>query len=273
MYNTKLRSLYFLPALDEAQERALFEAFYQGDDEAGKKIIEHSLRYVGSVVFDRCRKHQWDDAFSAGAEALTALVNSKRYDPTQGRFITYAHYFILEAVVKVTWVKDSVYHPYGKLPRNADAEVPSPAKAAAKHLFNRLVDEPEFDFGSADHETLLAALGKLTPSEQSVIEALYVASEKLHGGKPEITEAVAITGFGRQHVHNIHVRALAKLRAALEGRPVPSYNGVQQIGENRWQATVKRTRGGKSFYVWSETFSSPGEANEARQAFLRKEAA
>ncbi|HLZ60482.1 MAG TPA: RNA polymerase sigma factor RpoD/SigA [Ktedonosporobacter sp.] len=92
-----LDALANIPLLTEAQEAQLASRVAEGDQNARQLLIEHNLRFVLSVA----RQYQGlglplEDLIGEGTIGLVRAT--ERYDPSKGRFTTYAFHWIKQSI-------------------------------------------------------------------------------------------------------------------------------------------------------------------------------
>jgi len=88
-----------VPLLSTEEERSLSERVQAGDEAAKQHFIEANLRLVAHVAKDYIDTGlSFEDLFQEGCFGLIHAVN--KYDPEQGRFSTYATWWIKQSMLR-----------------------------------------------------------------------------------------------------------------------------------------------------------------------------
>lgn len=213
--NSKNMDNYYSPndvlthvALTPEEEASLFEKFYAGDLAARDRLIENNLRYAASIALRHAsRRDLQKEVISAANLGLIKALESRRFEPSQGRFTTFATKYILGEICSIFRISGSVSFPAGRLPdwpeNESDPEV------------DTLADPRGFQPAQLDFEALHDALGALDEKERALLELIFFADES-------VASSARILGLSRQWATELRNRAFAKLRLALGVRQTPA---------------------------------------------------
>lgn len=191
------------------EERALFARFHSGDLAAGDEIVENNLKYALLLALRHSTKKKYHaELVSAANYGLVYALHLRRpdnqfaFDPSKGRFTTFATKFIIGEMCKFFRVSGGVSFPAGKLPDWPDDSSEFDPEAHA--------DVNAFKPENLDHDALFRALDTLPDTERQAIELLFFGGET-------VVDTAAIMGCSRQTVHQLRNRAMRKLKARLNG--------------------------------------------------------
>jgi RNA polymerase sigma factor (sigma-70 family) len=210
-------------------EKELFRRFYAGDPEdmsndalaARDAIIQNNLRYALMIALRKAsaRKYHADLTSCANAGLIEAL-ESRRFDPSRGRFTTFATKFILGKINAYFRVSCSVSFPANCLPDWPEDGIEPDVET--------LSDPHAFDPAQIDHEALHRAIDTLPSTERQMIEHIFFNGENVSSAAALIVRDDGKVGVGRQWATDLRNRALVKLRLAM-GVPQKVENGEVEL--------------------------------------------
>lgn len=215
----------------------LLKRFQRGDHEAGRKVIEHSLRfakkYTGFFAYEG-RHLTRQDLFN---EAVVGMGRAlERYDQKNGAgFLTYAKWWMRREVVTAIQDREHLIRVPGKLQedlrrgkqkkhgqkainsRNVLSLDAMPAVQLEAEAVDGVIYDPVQEREEAqakEHSTHLAkkAMDGLSEREQAVINLRFGLLDGKQWTLEEIGERFGVT---RERVRQIQIKALIKLRAKL----------------------------------------------------------
>jgi RNA polymerase sigma factor (sigma-70 family) len=193
--------------LTPEQEASLFERFYTGEEKdalaARDQLIENNLRYAASLALRHSSKKKYQkDLISAANLGLIKALESRRFRPAQGRFTTFATKYILGEICATFRVSGAVSFPSGRLPDwPEDSLDPDP---------DTMSDSKAFSPEHLDHQALHDAILTLDDQQRALVELIFFGGENL-------ASAARILKLSRQWATELRDRALANLRARLNG--------------------------------------------------------
>lgn len=236
--------------LPRAEQRVLIKKYQAGDDEAGKKLILHNLRFarqMASGYANNCTHLSADDLLSEATIGLHMALD--KFNPDKGlNFITYARHWIRQRIIRAL---QNLEYPI-RVPAHLQVDMHRQARGAPtkKKRFlihaikSRMVgslddcisedgmvlhetipaEEPQENIASDPHTmgVMRGALKRLKPKERFVIVRRY----GLHDGSRWTLDQVAADmpiynrewkKLTRERVRQIEVKALNKLRERIGG--------------------------------------------------------
>lgn len=205
-------SVSFPKPLTEEEEKYYINAYENGDEEAGKILVERNLRLVAHVAKKYTSQyHTQDDFISIGTIGLIKAVNT--YSSSRStRLATYAARCIEnEILMAIRASKKNSSEVSLNVPIGTDKD------GNEISLNDILGTDPDAIVDDLDTKIrisrMLECIGKvLTPREKTVVIKRYGLSGTLPLTQREVASQL---GISRSYVSRIEKKALAKLKAAL----------------------------------------------------------
>lgn len=96
--------------LSKKEVGILIKKYQAGDIEAGKKVVEHNIKYVISISTCYVKKYSidYDDLVAYGVMGLYKAM--QKFDPDKGfAFSTYSRYWVIQSIVRrCLWNQDLI---------------------------------------------------------------------------------------------------------------------------------------------------------------------
>ncbi len=192
-----------IPILTNNEELAIARQSLMGDEAARNRLVESNLRFVIKVVFQ-----YWSprlplmDMISEGCLGL--IKAAKTFDPDKGfRFLTYAGNSIVQGVIKA--IKDHEQYGHDSLD---ELVYGNESEMTQGDILES--DEPQSD-EAAFHSQVCSLLDILSEREKTVINLRFWKQLPLD-------EVGLKINLGKERIRQIEVKALRKLRWAIEER-------------------------------------------------------
>lgn len=205
-------SVSFPQPLTEKEERHYIEAYENGDEEAGRILVERNLRLVAHIAKKYTSQHHtMDDFISIGTIGLIKAVSTYRSGKST-RLATYAARCIENEILMVIRASK-------KISSEVSINVPigNDKDGNEISLMDILGTEPDAIADDLDTKiqvrNMLEALGSvLTEREKKVLIYRYGILGTVPRTQREVADHL---GISRSYVSRIEKRALEKLRAEL----------------------------------------------------------
>lgn len=215
-YYSKTDVISHVPTTHE-EEIALFKRFYAGNPEdmsgdalaARNTIIENNLRYAALTALRHASRRQYNQELTSAANfGLIKALESRRHDPTRGRFTTFATKYIIGEICAFFRVSNAVSFPAGCLPDWPDL-------VGDERNMDDFSDPSAFIPADLDHEAVHAAITSLNDTERQMIELFFFGGHNVRSASKHIVREDGETGVSRQWATELRDRALINLRLAL----------------------------------------------------------
>ncbi|KPJ62681.1 RNA polymerase subunit sigma [candidate division WOR-1 bacterium DG_54_3] len=243
-----LREIGETPLISAAQEVELAKRIKEGDQDALERLTKANLRFVVSVA--KQYQNQGLSLADLINEGNIGLIKAaKRFDETRGfKFISYAVWWIRQAIHKIGKISSSLEQEYGREPSPSEiarelelsaVEVSDTLKISNSHLSldapfstsedNSLMDVLEDEFQPAPDEALLdeslrleieRALDTLSRREAEVINLYFGLN---HEKALTLEEIGARFNLTRERVRQIKEKAIRRLRHASRSKSLRAY--------------------------------------------------
>jgi RNA polymerase sigma factor (sigma-70 family) len=199
--------------MSKDEELALIKRAKNGDKDATEELLES---HKGLVVYcaNKMIKFEKDDMIQAGMEGIIRAI--KGFDPERGmRFSTYAVWWIKEfqrkAGVAICGLPKN--YKYQKMAENQGYLHLDDFHDPDNILVSKIESPEEKVLRKERSHKVLECLLMLSPKERWIIEN-YFLNEVIH------EDMVPHFGFSRQRVHQIHQKALEKIKVYFKIRGV-----------------------------------------------------
>ena len=194
------------------EEREYLERLAQGDLEARNKLVEHNLRLVSHILKKYyVQPSDQDDLISIGTIGLIKGITTFKPDK-KVRLATYASRCIENEVLMYlrrfsrTRLEVSLDEPL-KTDWDGNELLLSDVLGTDADTVSRSMEE------SAERQMLFAALSRLSPREQQIMQMRFGL-----GGKEAMTqkEVADVLGISQSYISRLEKRILSRLHGELE---------------------------------------------------------
>ena len=191
------RHLKNTKVLSKKKVGELIKKYQAGDIEAGKKVVEHNIKYVLSISTCYVKKYgiDYDELVGYGVVGLYRAI--KRFDPDRGfAFSTYSRFWIRQCILrKCLWKRDSVNNK---------------TKPGVERYNFKSLDDTESWHGQN-------CTGTITEDKHKEV-FIQRAIEEYIDKMPERTRSIMLLKYGFESGENMKLREIGKVHGICHER-------------------------------------------------------